>query len=51
MQILDWLQDSALQRRKEAAFILFMIDEAKRLAEHLLEHRHASEQPAFQAQK
>jgi hypothetical protein len=45
LQILDWLQDSALQRCKNEAFILFMIDAAKRLAEDLLKPLHDSETP------
>jgi hypothetical protein len=48
LPILDWLQDSALQRCKKESFIAFMIDEAKRLAEDLLKHCHDPETPFFQ---
>jgi hypothetical protein len=48
LQILDWLQDSALHRRKKMAFILFMIDATKRFAKDLLEHCHNPETPCFQ---
>jgi hypothetical protein len=47
LSILDWLQDSALQRRKTEAFNLFMIDETKRPPEDLLRHRHDLEAPLF----
>jgi hypothetical protein len=47
LSILDWLQDSALQRCKNEAFILFMIDAAKRLTEDLLKHCHDAETPFF----
>jgi hypothetical protein len=47
LQILDWLQDSALQRCKNEAFILFMIDAAKRFTEDLLKHCHDAETPFF----
>jgi hypothetical protein len=47
LRILDWLQDSALQGCKNEAFILFMIDAAKRVAEDLLKHCHAPETPFF----
>jgi hypothetical protein len=47
LQILDWLQDSTFQRRKKEAFILFMIDAAKRLTEDLLKHCHDAETPFF----
>jgi hypothetical protein len=48
LQILDWLQDSALQRCKKKAFIAFMIDAAKRFAEDLLETLHDRETAFFQ---
>jgi hypothetical protein len=47
LPILDWLQDSALQRCKKKAFIAFMIDAAKRFAEDPLEPLHDSETPCF----
>jgi hypothetical protein len=47
LPILDWLQDSALQRRKKKAFIAFMIDAAKRFAEDLFKPLYDSETPCF----
>jgi hypothetical protein len=47
LPILDWLQDSALQRCKKKAFIAFMIDAAKRFAEDLLKPLHDRETPCF----
>jgi len=47
LPILDWLQDSALQRRKKKAFIAFMIEAAKRFAEELLKPLYDSETPCF----
>jgi len=47
LPILDWLQDSALQRRKKKAFIALMIDAAKRFAEDLFKRLYDSETPCF----
>jgi hypothetical protein len=47
LAILDWLQDSALQRRKKKAFIALMIDAAKRFAEDLFKRLYDSETPCF----
>jgi hypothetical protein len=47
LPILDWLQDSALQRRKKKAFIAFIIDAAKRFAKDLLKPLHGPETLLF----